>query len=150
MDFGVFGKSVRGQVGRGFAVMCPDGIVRKFRAKAFMTVCDGNGERVEGVELDMPECMAMGFSGTKASRDGAQRWFSPEFLYRNKGDCARGDANRRMREMSSSLEGLMTERKALDKRMNELDGMIGRMRDRIDAFAEECSGSKWWIMPKHK
>lgn len=144
MDFGIFGKSVRGQVGRGFAVMCPDGIVRKFRAKAFMTVCDGDGERVEGVELDMPEFMAMGFSGSVASRDGARRWFRPEFLYRNKGDCARGEADRRMREMASLLDGLVAERKEQDKKMNELDDRIGRMRDRIDAFAEECSGSKWW------
>lgn len=149
MDFSKCRRIDR-QVGRGFAVMCPNGAVMKFKVKAFRVVYDADGRHVEGVELDMAECMAMGFSSEWVIRENGHCWFRPEYLYRNKGDCARGEADRVLDAIVHMKEAAESEKMELEDKALRKKDEIRVFRDKLERMEDEYRKRKWWIMPKHK
>ena len=49
-------------IGRGVAIKHPDGKVKKHKIKSLKLICDKDGLRINGVELEMTQCELMQFT----------------------------------------------------------------------------------------
>lgn len=119
-------KKLKSLIGRGVAIECPNGLVKKFKVLAIKTTFDKYGERLDAVKLDIPYYLFYMFRESPVRNQKLEDgiWVYPVFLYRNKGECARErfekelkravEAEARWREKVASIEeALETYKKSL-------------------------------------
>ena len=148
-------KRLKNLIGRGVAIECPNGLVKKFKVLAVKTTLDKDGERLDLVKLDVPDGLLNSFWRSpvtnKDLKDGA--WVYPVFLYRNKGECARQrfeeklnqafDAEERWREKTLSLEKeLDSYKKLLQKAFDE--------REELEDVYRKCKFKLGFLKRKPK
>lgn len=114
-------KRLKSLIGQGVAIKCPNGPVKKFKVLAIKMTLDKDGERLNSVKLDIPGSLIYTFHGCSMRNkdlmtDGI--WVYPEFLYRNKGECARHLFEKKLKQ-AAELEAKW--RKIVSPREKELE-----------------------------
>lgn len=105
-DIETLQKIIRGNgEGTGVAIMCPGEIIQKFKVKAFSIICTEDKVQIKGVKLIIPNSIAMSAEAIgDAFIEDKSYWFKPEKVYRNKGDCARANAEEKLAHLEEKIK----------------------------------------------
>ena len=132
-------------IGRGVAVCCPDGLIRKFKivgVKAQYWVC---GEKIDGIELHMPSFLEKQFEAVgRMKKEGCHYWINPSELYRNKGEAARAVASATLDDLNRKISN---EQCAIDELKRETEGRaekLDKLNKHLESITIEYSKKKWF------
>lgn len=134
-------------IGRGVAVCCPDGSIRKFKIVGVNVQYFDDGEKIEGIELEMPSFLARQFEAVgRMKKEGCHYWIGTAELYRNKGDCARMYANVEIEHLKSKIkkgeEELSRIRKENENATRRLAVLEKKLGDLMGSYGKE----KWFYV----
>lgn len=134
-------------IGRGVAVLCPDGLVRKYKIAGVRINCDASGERIDGIELDMPGWMSSQFyvDGINVVKDGCHLWLSPSLLHRNKGECARANARERIGRVERKIECAEAELERIGRERDDKTLELLRLEKSRGDLASSYEKKKWFF-----
>ena len=134
-------------IGRGVAVMCPDGLVRKYKIIGVRMHYGVSGERIEGVELDMPSFMANQFfvDGIGVVKDGCHLWLSTSHLYRNKGECARANARERIGHVERKIVCAMAELERIGRERDDKTLELLQLEKSRGDLTSSYEKKKWFL-----
>ncbi len=105
-----------------------------------------SGERIDGVELDMPEWMANQFTdGISVKKDGCHFWMNPSLLYRNKGECARAKARENIGYVNAKIENMEQELESLSKSRDEKTFELLQLEKRRSELVSSYGKEKWFL-----
>lgn len=131
--------------GNGVAVMLSGGIVQKYKVKSFYTVCTGDSFIVVGVELDAPKSVLMNITAAHGGlKNGDRYWVSPSVVYRNKGECARGNAWNRIHHYEDKIASKTEELKTLDSNRSAIESEMEDAARKKDGLLVEFRKNKWF------
>jgi len=134
-------------IGRGVAACCPDGSIRKFKIIGVKVQYLDSGEKIEGIELEMPSFLANQFEAVgRMKKEGCHYWINTAELYRNKGECARAHADfeiervkRKIKNAEEELSRICKDNENVARRLAGLEKNLG---DLIGSYGKE----KWFYV----
>lgn len=143
MDFGRAGRFDR-LIGKGVAVMHPDGRARKHKIVGLRLRYDREGFHVSGVELELCLTCDVGelVEEGVAFREDDHVYFRPAFLYRNRGECARAPVEERREELLRRRSDELEVMRELMEDYGRHDSRARKMTDELNEIERRCRGSK--------
>ncbi len=153
-------KGFRSLIGMGVAIMCPDGVARKFPVTRILTtetkVKTVKGFAIRtillGVELDLrgyayfETSFEMMGSMIRRIANDHHSYYNPNLIFQTRGDCMRAYATARLNEIHKKIAGYSENLERLAKEQAANESGLKEYQEKYNAVLSEYKthGRKWF------